>query len=391
MNIMGSYIWGYMVYEPLFEACIAEDRSYTTYGTSIDTWASSGEYILTQWIPGGKVRIERNPDYVRADDIKLGAIEYSVIADSNTALELFEAGELDRLDLLYQQWQQYEEDPRVKLYYDDSVTYLFINNGNPNNNGLLANLNFRKAVYYGIDRVEFGEILGGAPNSRIYRRSVVAEKLTGKSILEVPVTWADDPYTIFDKAKSNELLAKAFEECKISNAELEVYYSEGGTHTRSSVEIFHKQVNANFPGIKMNIRAVPAALAWNLRKWNPDDPNAYEFTIGSVLPSNGPLDTMKFWDPDFTTKQFYWDNMPEARDKFAALYDQATEANQLGEEAKVVDLCLQMEEIIVKEIYIRIPVYELPSKMVFSERVKLPVKEYINSYGFGEYYAVIVK
>ncbi len=97
MNIMGSYIWGYMVYEPLFEACIAEDRSYTTYGTSIDTWASSGEYILTQWIPGGKVRIERNPDYVRADDIKLGAIEYSVIADSNTALELFEAGELDRL------------------------------------------------------------------------------------------------------------------------------------------------------------------------------------------------------------------------------------------------------------------------------------------------------
>ena len=50
-----------------------------------------------------------------------------------------------------------------------------------------------------------------------------------------------------------------------------------------------------------------------------------------------------------------------------------------------------MERLLVDEWYIRIPIYELPSKVLYSERVQLLTDERINGYGFGEYYASIVE
>ena len=391
IDVMGSYVWGYMVYEPLFEECLSEDKSYTIYGTSLETWASSGEYMLSEWIPDGKITMLRNPNYVRKDDIKLGAIEYYTIPDSNTALEMFEAKQIDRCNLLYQQWEQYDEDPRVKLYYNDSVTYVWINTGNPKHNNLLGNLDFRKALHFGLDRDEFAEILGGTPNTRMYRRCVIAEEATGKSILEVPVDWADDPYTVYDAAKSKEYLNKALEDCKVVNAAFDVYYSESGTHTRSAVEVFARQINDGFEGVNMSIRAVPSNIAYSLRRWNPSSPTAYDFNLGSLLPSDGPIDTMKFWDPDYSTKSMFWDNIPEWAAIFGAKYDEAELASQSNDEKKVVELCLEMERLLVDEWYLRIPLYELPSKVLYAERVKLPVNERVNGYGFGEYYAEIVE
>ena len=392
MATMGSYVWGYMIYQPLFEECLSSDGSYTTYGTDVDTWASSGEFILTEWIPDSKITMIRNPDYVRADDIYLDGIEFYVVPDSNTAVELFEAGQLDRVELLYQFWESYAEDPRVYEYYSASCNYLFINNGNRNNNGLLGNLNFRKAIYYGVDRMEFATAMDANPNTRLYKRAVICDRDTGKSILSVPVDWADDPTTVFNLAASAEYLAKAYEECGINGATLETIYIETATHTRASVEIFQKQMNDNLKGITVKNRSVPTSLTYKLRRWDPSNPEAYEFNIGALAPSNEtPLDTMKFFDPDYGQPVFYWDNMPDARDRFAKLYDDAETALSEDNWEKLTDLCLEMEEILVKEIYIRVPLYEIATKRLYSERVQLPVSEYINGYGFGELYAKIVE
>jgi len=392
MATMGSYVWGYMIYEPLFEECLSEDRSYTTYGTDFDTWASSGEYMLKEWLPDSKITIIRNPDYVRADEIFLDAIEFHVVPDASTALELFEAGQLDRVELLYQQWEQYEEDPRTYEYYSASCNYLFINNGNRNNNGLLGNLNFRKAIYYGVDRMEFASAMDANPNTRIYKRAVICDRATGKSILDVPVDWADDPTTVMDRAKSAEYLSKAYEECGISGANLETIYIETATHTRASIEIFQKQMNENFKGITVKNRSVPTSLTYKLRRWDPENPDAYEFNIGALAPSNEtPLDTMKFFSPTYSQPVFYWDNMPDARDRFGKLYEDAEQALRDDDWVKLTDLCLEMEELLVKEIYIRVPLYEIATKRLYSERVQLPVKEYVNGYGFGELYAKIVE
>jgi len=389
---MGGYAWGYMIYEPLFEECLAEDRSYTTYGTSIDTYACAGEYMLEEWYPDGKITIIKNPDYVRADEIYLDGIEFYVVPDANTALELFEAGQLDRVELLFQHWESYEEDPRVYDYFKHSVCYVFVNNGNPKYGGLLGNLNFRKAIYYGLDRVEFADLLNANPNTRVINRATVADPLTGKSFLELPCEWADDPYTVFNKTTANEYLTKAYEECGVQGADMDCIYIETATHTRASVEVFTRQMGENLKGIKVSARSIPTNVVYKTRRWNPDDPDAYDFNLGANAPSfDTALYTVDAWDPYATQVNFYWDSMPEVRDRYAALVDQATDALGLGQTDKVNELCLEMERIIVKEIYIRIPIYEIGTKRMYSERVQLPVQGFVNAYGFGEYYSKIVK
>ena len=391
MDYMGNTTCLFMVYEPLYEACMGFDRTWTSYGTSFDTWASSGEYMLKEWIPDGKLTMIRNPNYVHADMIKLGAIEYYTVPDTNTALEMFEAGQLDHCELIYQQWEQYEEDPRVRLYYNDSATYVWISNGNPNNNNLLGNYNFRASLHYGLDRVEFAEFLGGSPSTRMYRRCVIAEQATGKSILEVPVDWADDPYNVRDSAKAAQLLAKAYEEVGITGADLECYHSEASTHVRASAEIFTRQINDNFEGLNMKIRVVPSNIAYTLRRWNPSQPTAYEFNLGSLLPSDDPIDTMTYWDPDSPQRAMCWVGLDEWANKYREVLNEAREAVRAMDEVKTVELCLEMERLLVDEWYLRIPLYELASKVLYSERVKLPVNERINGYGFGEVYSEIIE
>lgn len=389
---MGGYAWGYMIYEPLFEECMSDDRSYTTYGTSIDTYACAGEFMLSEWYPDGKITIIKNPDYVRADEIYLDAIEFHVVPDTNTALELFEAGQLDRVDLLFQHWESYAEDPRVFDYYKHSVCYVFVNNGNPNYNNLLGNLNFRKSIYYGLDRVEFAQLLNGNPNTRIVNRATVADPKTGKSFLELPCDWADDPTTVFDLNKSAEFLTKAYEETGVNKADFSCIYTETATHTRASVEVFTRQMNANLKGITISARSIPSSVAYKMRRWNPEDPDAYDFTLGANAPSfDSCLYTMDAFDPYALQINFYWDSMPAERDRYADLCARAKEALSMGDNDTVNNLCLEMEKMIVKELYIRIPIYEIGNKRMYSERVQLPVKEFVNAYGFGDYYAKIVE
>ena len=101
---------------------------------------------------GFRFQNEKNPDYVLADHIKLDEYVYKVVADRNTALELYLNGELDEVALSPEAIEQYVDDPSIKVAPATSIQTLTINHGNTNNNGILGNLNFRKALFYAVDR-----------------------------------------------------------------------------------------------------------------------------------------------------------------------------------------------------------------------------------------------
>jgi ABC-type oligopeptide transport system substrate-binding subunit len=49
---------------------------------------------------------------------------------------------------------------------------------------------------------------------------------------------------------------------------------------------------------------------------------------------------------------------------------------------------MQLEQILLSDLVI-IPLYELPSKALFSNRIKLPSDGFINNFGFGYEFGVI--
>ena len=378
-----------MIHKPTWDKAISPDGSSTLYGTSMEYWMSSGEYILTDWIPDSQFSYKKNQDYVHADMIWFAGMEIRTVPDANTALELFLNGELHTAAIAYAQWEDYEDDPRVYEYWNDSTMFLWVNTGNPKFNGMLGNYNFRKALFYGIDRNEFASILGGYPITRLFRRSVVGNSDTGTSILDLPCDWEVDPYTAFQPALASEYVDKAFEETNNVNVEFEIYYKEDGTHTRAATEIMQRQLTKNLEGVNIKLRAVPQAQAYSLRRWNPNDPDSFDFNIGSLLPNNEPLETLKFYGSNYQPLRFFWndESMLAAHDK---LYQEAILLNDEGKEAEMVEKCLESERILVMEAMQQIPIYEIPTKQLYAENIELPGNGYVINYGFGDRYAKFV-
>jgi len=375
-----------LVYKPLYEAGMSEDRMSTNYGTSLDTFMSAGPFILKEWVPDAKIVLEKNPDYVY-DDIKLQYYTFVQVPDTNTAMQLFEKGEIDYVDIPYTSWEAYEDDPRLYEYYNDSLMYVFVNLGNPDQGGILGNLNYRKALYWGVDRVEVANTLGVHPASRLVRKAVIGDPAIGKAFIDFEDDYVPDPTKIYDVAKANEYLNKAFEETKQTKVSTRILYSDTATHIKGAAEIMQQRYKVTFNGkVEIKMHVVPASQSQTLRRWNPDDPTAYDTALGSLLPTaSDPRGTFSFYRSDYSPPRFCYNN-PE----FDALYDSVMTLELEADNAKIIEGCQKMEKMLLDDLVI-IPLYERPNKVVFNERVNLPAGKYITGFGFGTRWTTISK
>jgi len=382
---------GMIVHKGMYDQLMGDDGTYTEYGMTADKFMCSGPFILKEWINDSKVVIERNPDFVHADKIKIEGVNFIAIPDSQTALELFLQGEIDSVDLAYTDWEAYAEDPRVHSYYDDSLMYMFINTGNPRQNNLLGKLNFRHALYYGTDRATICNYVGGEPVTRYIRRGVVGDPATGARYIDMPgaTDFIDTAEKAFNATLANEYFLKALEECDLTSATLEMMYSEITPRTRAIFEILQEQYNTIFQGkLTSNLRAVPAGQTLQLRRWNPANPTSYEMCIGSLLPdATDPAASFVYFTSDYNPPR-----IPYSNPKYDELYARATSLEANNDNSLKLELCYQMEEIILKERLI-VPVYETPSKKLFSNKIVLPTKDsqYVTGFGYGYPLYVSVK
>ena len=374
-----------LVYKPLYEAGMSEDRSITNWGTSVDTYMSCGPFVLTEWIPDAKFTLTRNEKYVHSELIHIEGIDYKVVPDSETAIQLFMTGELDYCTLAFSDWEKFEDDPRVYEYFDDSLMYMFVNLGNPDQNNLLGSLNFREAINHGIDRNEIADTISCYPATRYVRKSVIGNLITMQPFVEIPQDYVKTPEELHDTALANEYLAKAYEEKGLESAKVEFLQSETATVGKASNEMLQKQFDQVFGGkLTASIRIVPTTI--KLRRWDPENPTSYELTTGSLLPSaTDPRASFRFFTSDYNPPRTKWSNA-----EFDELYNRAMLLDLYSEENAdtIIEMCQKMEKIMLDDLVV-IPLYEKPDKVLYSERVHLPVDHFVIGYGFGERYMTI--
>ena len=372
-----------IINKTVYEAGLTEDKTGTLYGTSLEWTVCCGEFILTEWIPDAKFVLKKNPDYIKADEIYLDEVIYTCVPDTNTALQLFLNGELDYCSLSYTQWEQFEDDPRAYEYFGDSLMYFMVNVGNPAQGNLMGKLDFRKALYYGADRVEIGETLGAYPATRLVRRAVLANPATGVPFYTLPNDYVDDGYTIRDVEAAKAYLDKALEDSGITGGSMRILFSETSTHLRGCAELLQKQYHDIFGENKLQVimHTLPSSQAQALRRWNPEDPTAFDTALGSLLPSaQDPRATFNYYRTDYTPPRFAW-NDPQ----FDAWYAEAMSLDLEKDNDKVIELCMKMEKMLIDTLC-NVPVYEIPTKAVFSENFHLPAGGYIIGLGFDMYH-----
>jgi len=133
----------FVTFKPVQQAFY--DSAAGRFGADADELLYNGPFLISSWVHGASMRMEKNPYYWDAERIKLDAINFGYItSDSSTLLNLYKDGRIATVDLtaemlegaMQQRWH-------LDRFMDGSVFFVDMNH---RERRLTSNLNLRKAL-----------------------------------------------------------------------------------------------------------------------------------------------------------------------------------------------------------------------------------------------------
>lgn len=128
-----------------------------------ETIVTNGPFKLAKWEHKNKIELAKNEQYWDKDAVKLDKIEFSMIEDSNTELELFNSGELDWAGgpisgLPADAIAHLRDEGKLKTMERATNYYLLFQT----EKAPFTNTKIRKAFAYAINRTDIAENIGQA-------------------------------------------------------------------------------------------------------------------------------------------------------------------------------------------------------------------------------------
>jgi ABC-type transport system substrate-binding protein len=317
-----------------------------------------------------------------------------IISDMETRVEKFRNGELDELVPDKTVIDDFIDDERLHSYGSTVVGSIDINCQNPDN-PICASLNYRKAVYHSINREEaastiFGhmepvgtyvnDLAGDASESGLTYR----ESDYGKAVTEQ--VEKDGPYG-YDPTLALDYLEKAIEECGVSSDDLPITVkfavNEEDEEWSAFAEYLATQWDDIFEG-KMKIQIVPYSgiTATDFKSGRDERWDLATNELGREESRKYPYTCYYYFLAKYNSSP---NNYHPA--EFDTQYS-ACETIKDGDYETVLAATQKLEQIDLKYV-VECPVYQTRNYMLFSDRLQLPVTEYVDDFGWGEAYGDI--
>src|SRR5918993_655341 len=120
------------------------------YGQDEDSLLYNGPYIMTQGSEGGggTAVFKKNDKYWDKGNVAVNTVNGRIVKEEDTAINLYEGGELDLTSLTGDRVKQYQDSPDFFRFPLPFTVYGRLNQKAPG----LDNLNIRKAIMIGFDR-----------------------------------------------------------------------------------------------------------------------------------------------------------------------------------------------------------------------------------------------
>lgn len=250
------------------------------YASSAETNVYNGPFVVESWTLNDRVVLRKNENYWDKDVVKLDKVEILTVPDANTALGMYEAGDLDFVELPREMAAQY---PDANYYYSGAADYLKLN---MREGYATANKNLRLALEFGISRKDYVTLA----HSAVYEGN---QRFVLPQVQGVSGEYGTEyPFEAFplegDLEKAKEYLAAALTEMGLSDpSEISIELLTSDTETsRVEAEVIQAQYETNL-GIQVPIRQVPYRQRLEMETagdftmvftgWIPDysDPYAY--------------------------------------------------------------------------------------------------------------------
>ncbi|WP_102026230.1 peptide ABC transporter substrate-binding protein [Salirhabdus sp. Marseille-P4669] len=265
---------------PLNQAFVEEKGD--DFATSSDNLLANGPYKISEWeSTSNSWDLVKNEDYWDAASVNMDKLTFQVVKDPQTALNLYEEGTVDRIDLTSDLVDQYATDDEYVVSADTFVYFLKFNQTTTD---ALANKNIRAAISRAFDKEALvSEILNNG--------SIVANGLVPADFTPMPETGEDfrevsGDLVTYDLEAAQDYWEKGLEELGTETVEIELLTDDDQT-TKMLVEYVANQLSTNLEGLEVKIKQVPKEQRLDLdnnmdyelqlTRWGPDFLDPFTF------------------------------------------------------------------------------------------------------------------
>lgn len=384
--------FSYPIYEPLFEAGMNSDHTETTYGTEKDQTMSCGPFYISEWIKGSEIRYEKNPNWPYADRIVVDGMVNRVVQDNNTQIQMFEAGELDYVGIGVDGLEKYEEDPRLIFATSNWIDMIDICSTNTEE-PILANKNFKKALYHAMDRKTLANLTKNLPATWLVSNMAVAYT-DGTFFRDLPFTQdyidtEEDNYG-YDPKLAKELFDKAMEEEGLESVELSFLYNSDSSGAKTAAQYLQEALANIFGADKFSLvlDGMPNAMMLDIKKNTDKDPNAYELTFSRWSMATAkyqPIRALEVFTTSYKRK-----NAPYRNEEANKLFEYAMTAEVRMDEVKFAETTAAIEKSLL-ENYDTIPIMEETSYIMFSDHFVRYLDKQDPTLGWGITYSDVIR
>ncbi|WP_242223593.1 peptide ABC transporter substrate-binding protein [Bacillus cereus group sp. BfR-BA-01380] len=279
---------------PLNEKVVKEHGD--KYALEADKMVYNGPFKMTEWKHEQGWKVVKNDQYWDKANVKLDEINWSVIKEVSTRVNLYESGQIDRALLTSEYVDKYK--PRKEefgSFVEPSTFFLRLNQKRGGQDTIFKNKKVRQAFAMAFDKKALTNVILNDGSKPI--DSLVPEKLAagpdGKDFRETFKSTGNK----MDVKKAKQVWEEAKKE--LGKQEVTVEFLNYDTENAKKVgEYLKEQFEKNLPGLKVNMKLQPFKQKINLEVaqdydisyggWHPDyaDPMTYLDMFQTGNPQN---------------------------------------------------------------------------------------------------------
>ncbi|MEK4484875.1 peptide ABC transporter substrate-binding protein [Psychrobacillus sp. FSL H8-0484] len=274
------------------------------YAKNSEAVLYNGPFSLTAWDGTGlSWKLVKNDQYWDKDTVKLTEINYDVVKETATRVNLYTNGEKDRTSLDGEYAMQYAADPELLKELETSVFYFKYNQERTGEKTPLANVNIREAISKAFNKQDLVDVV-------LANGSVPANYLVPKEF-SFDENASDFRDVNGDMATFNVEEAQAAWEkgkAELGVTELSIEILGGDTDLSKKMdEYFKSQLETNLPGLTVTLKEVPFNVRLDLDTnqdyeiqvagWGPDFQDPYTFM--NLWLTGGGNNQMSYSNPEY--------------------------------------------------------------------------------------------
>jgi len=319
------------------------DKEGDKYGTSADSMAYNGPFILTEWSNQDKLVLKKNPNYWDAANIKLDEVDFLVLPDVSTQRNLFDNQQLDVYTPQTEtEAKAYEANNQLIRYNRGGLRDITLNHlgqGDATKAKLLSDPNFMKWISYTIDRQGFvDKVLEGNAIAATVQTPAATTVYPGTTWGEVDTVNQGKYHPLSaDPAKADEFKAKTLADMGVTSVDqlppMTLLTSEDPQNSKVMTPYVLSVLNNM--GLKVTLNQQTGNQFWNTLL---APALAYDLAIAGWGPDyDDPFTYMQYWQTSSTDMGTTFNN---------ADYDKLlTQANNETDLKKRADLLVQAEAL----------------------------------------------